>query len=199
MAKVKRIFVILFVFFFLCFFLNILSSYQNYNQYLELQKITDISWEKLDKTTLQNLANGVFPVAGNQYFISANWHAPREGGRIHLGIDIFAPEGTEVRAVMSGKVVKSGWLSLGGNRVLIKDQNGLYHYYAHLKGIRPEIKPGRKVKRGEVIGYVGHTGNADFTPDHLHYGLYAPGMRAVNPYNLLKYWEKNTVTLTTKP
>ncbi|GAV22696.1 M23 family metallopeptidase [Carboxydothermus pertinax] len=171
--------------------LKIVVSYKNYEQYLELKQIMDTPWEKLNKATLQKLADGVFPVAGKEYLISANWQAPREGGRIHLGIDIFAPEGTEVRATLSGTVEKTGWLPLGGNRVLIKDQSGLYHYYAHLKGIRPEIKPGRKIKKGEVIGYVGHTGNADFTPDHLHYGLYAPGMQAINPYNLLKYWENN--------
>jgi len=190
MKKIKKTIFVLGTFFLLFFLTKMVVYYLQYERYLSLKQLLDTPWTQLDKNALQKF-KGVFPVAGNDYFIAANWHAPREGNRIHLGIDIFAPEGTEVRASVSGTVEKAGWLPLGGNRVLIKDKLGFYHYYAHLKGIRPEIKPGRKVKQGDVIGYVGHTGNADFTPDHLHYGLYAPGMQAVNPYNLLKYWEKD--------
>jgi murein DD-endopeptidase MepM/ murein hydrolase activator NlpD len=123
----------------------------------------------------------VFPVdpSGNPKF-SDTWGAPRDEGRTHEGTDIFAPEGTPVLAVEEGKI-SAGGSKLGGLYVNLDTANGLRYYYAHLSGVAGHPWP-RKVKPGEVIGYVGHTGDAMHTASHLHFGMYPAGGGAINPY-----------------
>lgn len=129
----------------------------------------------------------IFPIEGGRGHFSNDWGAPRgdiAGGK-HLGNDIFAPKGTPVVAVTDGVVSKIGFQSVGGNRLWI---NGTF-YYAHLDHYAPGIKKGVKVKAGQVIGFVGNTGDARGTPYHLHFG-YSPdgsqGARWSNPYTLLR-------------
>jgi len=116
-----------------------------------------------------------------------SWHAPRSGGRVHEGIDIFAPEGTPIHAVAGGTVVKSfDGGDLGGVVVRIQGDDGRYYYYAHLKEGSPAdyVQVGKHVDAGEVIGEVGDTGNARGTGHHLHLGIRENG-EWVNPYPLL--------------
>ena len=126
----------------------------------------------------------VFPVdpAGKPKF-SDTWGAPRSGGRTHEGTDIFAPEDTPVLAVEDGKVSASS-TKLGGLNVQLDTADGTRYYYAHLSGVAGSGWP-RQVKAGEVIGYVGHTGDAQNTPPHLHFGIYPAGGGAVDPYDAL--------------
>lgn len=111
------------------------------------------------------------------------WHAPRNGGRRHEGIDIFAPRGTPVRSATEGVVLRVGTNRLGGRVVWVLGPGGQRHYYAHLSRFA-DVARGQRVAAGTLLGFVGATGNARGTPPHLHYGIYAAG-GAVNPYPLL--------------
>lgn len=110
------------------------------------------------------------------------WGGARSGGRTHQGIDIFAPRGTPVLSATDGLVTRVGTNALGGRVVWVLGPGRQMHYYAHLDRYA-DIRGGDIVRTGRVLGYVGNTGNAQGTPPHLHYGIYAGG--AINPYPLL--------------
>lgn len=124
----------------------------------------------------------VFPVAaeGRPSF-SDDWGAPRSGGRSHQGNDIFAPEGTPLLAVDDGRVF-FGTGSLGGNIARLEATDGARYIYSHLVAFEGEE---RAVKAGEVIGYVGNTGNAAGLPHHVHFEVHPDGGDAVNPFPML--------------
>lgn len=121
----------------------------------------------------------VCPVAGPNSFVDSFGY-PRSGGRTHEGIDLIAPYGTPVVAAHDGVVSRSS-NSLGGITAKVQASNGYITYYAHMSGYSDATG---SVRAGTVIGYVGSTGNAGST-NHLHFGLYAPGWVAVNPYQAL--------------
>ena len=115
--------------------------------------------------------------------IANTWHAPR-GERQHEGQDIFAPQGTPVLSATEGYIVNIGENNLGGQTVSVIGAGGRTYYYAHLDSYAPNIAEGDYVTKQTLLGYVGTTGNANGTPPHLHFGVYAPG-GAVNPLPLL--------------
>ncbi|QZA32726.1 M23 family metallopeptidase [Hydrogenibacillus sp. N12] len=113
------------------------------------------------------------------YSYTNTWGQPRGfgGRRFHEGADIFAPYGTPVRSATYGVVEVAGWNVYGGWRVGIRDLNNIYYYYAHLSGFAPGVRPGKIVRPGEVIGYVGSSGygppgTQGKFPPHLHFGMY---------------------------
>jgi murein DD-endopeptidase MepM/ murein hydrolase activator NlpD len=114
-----------------------------------------------------------------------SWGAPRSGGRRHRGIDIFARRDTPILSPVDGLVLDVGHDRLGGNVVKILGPGGQVHYFAHLERFGP-LRERRWIARGEVVGYVGDSGNARGTPPHLHYGIYELPGRAVNPFPLLR-------------
>ena len=116
--------------------------------------------------------------------LTDTWGAARSEGRKHEGIDIFAERGTPIHTSTHGIVRKVGIDRLGGNVVSIIGPGGAGHYYAHLEAYA-DITEGDWVEQGDIIGYVGDSGNAKGTPTHLHYGIYING-KAVNPYPLLQ-------------
>lgn len=116
--------------------------------------------------------------------LTDTWGGARSQGRTHEGIDIFAPRGTPIQATTQGIVSKVGENNLGGRVVVIIGPGGAAHYYAHLEDYA-DISPNDWVNSGDIIGYVGDSGNAKGTPTHVHYGIYINGS-AVNPYPLLQ-------------
>jgi peptidoglycan LD-endopeptidase LytH len=116
----------------------------------------------------------VCPIQGSAY--SDTWGAPRSGGRSHKGVDMLAPMGVPLYAVVAG-TVSFGQNRLGGNAASLIGDNGNRYYYAHLASFEGE---GRRVEQGDVIGYNGDTGNARGTP-HLHFEIHPGRGLAVNP------------------
>lgn len=116
--------------------------------------------------------------------VADTFGAPRGGGRIHEGQDIFARRGTPVVSATNGYVWRMGYGSLGGNYVFIVGAGARRYYYAHLVGFAPGLAEGQLVGAGQVIGYVGNTGNAAYTPPHLHFGIYY-GSRRTGDYVII--------------
>lgn len=128
----------------------------------------------------------IFPVQGPCWFTDT-WQAPRSGGRVHQGVDIIAPSGKAVYAVADGTISRVFFDrpgSLGGNAIRLTAADGTYFHYAHFSKFGDGIEVGTKVKLGQVIGYVGSTGNSS-TP-HLHFEYHPNGGAAVNPYPIVK-------------
>ena len=136
------------------------------------------------------------PVAGVKMGdLSDTFSQARAGGaRLHDAIDIMAAEGTPVVAAADGTVEKL-FNSQGGGGITVyirsPDQRWIY-YYAHLQGYAPGLAEGQRVRRGQVIGRVGHTGNANPAGPHLHFAIHRmqPGEKwhqgaAINPFPLL--------------
>lgn len=117
--------------------------------------------------------------------LSNSWHDSRDGGvRLHKGIDIFAPRGTQVVAVADGIISYIGDQPKGGHCLWLTTENGASFYYAHFDRWAPGLYEGLEVQAGDLLGYVGNTGNARHTPAHLHFGI-NQNDEMVNPYPLL--------------
>lgn len=101
--------------------------------------------------------------------------------RAHHGIDYAASQGTPIRAVGDGVIQKAGWGGGYGNVVEIRHQRGYASRYAHMRGFAEGIRPGTRVRQGQLIGYVGTTGLS--TGPHLHYEFHMNG-RPVNPASI---------------
>jgi murein DD-endopeptidase MepM/ murein hydrolase activator NlpD len=127
-----------------------------------------------------NTRASLCPIYGPVAFVN-DWGAPRSGGRTHQGNDLFAQYGAPNIAVVSGQMeIELG--GLGGIAVWVHGDDGVSYYYAHLSRVEGIA---RRVARGEVIGYVGDTGNAAGGPPHTHFGIRSNGMM-VNPYPTLR-------------
>jgi murein DD-endopeptidase MepM/ murein hydrolase activator NlpD len=126
------------------------------------------------------------PVVGvRHHHLDDSWGAPRDGGdRRHRGIDIFAPRGTPIVAVMDGIISFIGDQPKGGHCIWLTTENGTSFYYAHLDRWAPGLYEGMEVENGDLLGYVGNTGNALTTPPHLHFGI-NQNDEMVNPYPVL--------------
>jgi murein DD-endopeptidase MepM/ murein hydrolase activator NlpD len=128
--------------------------------------------------------------------IANTWYAARGTDRVHEGQDIFAPRGTPIYSATSGYVYKVGENNLGGQTVSVIGDGGRVYYYAHLDSYAPGIAVGDQVTRQTLLGYVGTTGNAQGTPPHLHFGVYASN-GAINPLPLLV--DRTQTALSNRP
>ena len=131
------------------------------------------------------LVKGVCPVDEPNTFVDS-WGAPRSGGRRHQGVDLLAKRGTPVRAIHQGVLFRVGQGGLGGNYIWLRTPWDDEFYYAHLNDFASGIRSGVEVAQGDLIGYVGTTGNSPANIPHLHFEYHpiAQGGRAVNPYNV---------------
>lgn len=118
----------------------------------------------------------------------------RSGGRTHEAIDIHAPRGTPVVAVSDGTILRMRSGGLGGKHIFHLDEDGrTRYYYAHLDRWAEGLREGQRVKRGDTIGYVGDSGNAQPGDFHLHFSVallrdarqWWRGSTPLNPYALL--------------
>lgn len=125
-----------------------------------------------------------FPVGGTHDYTDT-WGAPRSGGRRHQGTDVFAAEGTPLVAVERGVLARVGTDDLGGTKLWLVGESGTQYYYAHLSAYAEGVAEGLVVGAGQVIGYVGHTGNARSTPPHLHFEVHPAGGDAIDSYPML--------------
>lgn len=117
--------------------------------------------------------------------LARSFDAPRSGGRRHRAIDIFAARNTPVRATTPGYVSSRAERSLGGRTISIIGPGGYRHYYAHLE-VWAGFDRGDFVEPGDVVGYVGNSGNARGGPTHLHYAIYRDDGAPLDPYPLLR-------------
>jgi len=144
-----------------------------------------------------------FPVSGGAGY-SNDWHAPRSGGRLHMGNDLFAPKHTPLVAVADGRV---SWLRiseegiLSGRMLTIRGDDGWSYRYIHLNNdnvgsddgqapanltVAPGIRLGARVTRGQVVAFVGDSGNAEGTAPHVHFEVLGADGAQVNPFPSLQ-------------
>jgi murein DD-endopeptidase MepM/ murein hydrolase activator NlpD len=137
----------------------------------------------------------VFPVYGPVEFTDT-FGAARADVSWHHGDDIFAPLGSPILAVAEGTVFSVGWNSIGGNRLWLRDREGNYFYYAHLAAFSTLAVEGARVHAGDVLGFVGNTGDAAGTPYHLHFEIHPVALLglgydgAVDPTSYLRHWQR---------
>ena len=123
-----------------------------------------------------------FPVQGMCFF-GDTWHAPRGGGRLHVGVDIIADQGKLLYAVADGEITKQFWDqpgALAGNGLRLTQPDGTYFIYLHMFAFAQGIELGTQVKAGDVIGFVGNTGSS--ATAHLHFEIHPGGGDPINPY-----------------
>lgn len=122
-----------------------------------------------------------------------DWLAPRAGGKIHLGHDLIAPMGTPVLAVTDGFVARvdrvdqytGGMTDRQGVALAMVSAQGERFFYAHMADIAPQLQPGSPVVTGQVIGWVGQTGDARMSVPHLHFEWRPDGRTYADPQPLV--------------
>lgn len=153
------------------------------------------SHQPLTETPPLGLRHYIFPVAGPSEYVDT-YGAFRSDvpGNWHHGDDIFAALGTPVVAVASGTINRVGWEKLGGWRLWVRDSVGDEFYYAHLSGYAPTDLRSNRVQAGDVIGFIGNTGDAFTTSPHLHFEIHPRQLLhlhydgAVDPTSYLNKW-----------
>ena len=146
-----------------------------------------------DLATLGIPQISVFPSQGRCSFVDS-WHEPRPGGRLHIGVDIIGPKGLALYAVVDGTITKmyGADSKLSGNALRLTAPDSTYFFYAHLDSFAPGITIGSTVRAGQIIGYMGATGNAGIS--HLHFEIHPGGGEAINPYPVIKALDACHVT-----
>jgi murein DD-endopeptidase MepM/ murein hydrolase activator NlpD len=126
---------------------------------------------------------------------------PRDGGRVHRAVDILAPRGTPILSADDGYVLRLSTSALGGICLYAADAEGrLVYYYAHMDHYHESMADGRRLAKGDTIGFVGTTGNAPKDVPHLHFqvmrmpadGHYWNG-EPINPYDVLVASDRSTL------
>jgi murein DD-endopeptidase MepM/ murein hydrolase activator NlpD len=136
----------------------------------------------------------VFPVYGPVSF-GDTFGAPRADETYHHGDDIFGSLGQPLLACTDGIVFSVGWNKIGGNRLWIVDREGNQFYYAHLSAFSTAVVDGAHVRAGQVVGFMGNTGDAEGTPYHLHFEVHPVSLLylgydgAVDPTPYLDAWK----------
>jgi murein DD-endopeptidase MepM/ murein hydrolase activator NlpD len=170
---------------------NLRAAIDSYRQEVNEKKVEDarIKRQQAEQSASRPGAAGgappastpgfICPVQGGASFIDS-WGFSRSGGRSHKGVDMFAPRGTPVVAVVDGRI-KFSSNSLGGLSTHLYTDNSTVYYYTHLDGHPSNVSSGQRVTKGTIVGYVGNSGNARYTSPHNHFEI-RPNGKAVNPY-----------------
>lgn len=138
--------------------------------------------ELSDADYLRALAMMV-PVAGTAPDRVPDTYGAGRGNRLHEAVDIMAPKGTPVLAAVDGEILRVSSNTLGGNTIYATDVGRRFvYYYAHLDRYADRTRVGERVRQGDVIGYVGTSGNAPANAPHLHFQV----MRMINTR---QWWE----------
>ncbi len=133
----------------------------------------------------------VFPVYGKHNY-GDTYGAFRADTGFHEGNDIFAAAGTPLVAVCDGSLNRVGTLPISGNRLWVKcSKTGDAFFYAHLSAFATDTRAGEKVHAGQVIGFLGSTGDAEQTPPHCHFEVHPGNGASVDPYPFLRAWESH--------
>ena len=135
----------------------------------------------------------LFPLPEAQRHGLRDAFSDKRGARVHEAVDLMAPRGTPVYAVENGRIAKLFKSVAGGNAIYQFDPSERYaYYYAHLDRYAPGLAEGKDVKRGEIIGFVGTSGNAAPDAPHLHFAIFKLGPerrwwkgQAIDPYPYL--------------
>jgi murein DD-endopeptidase MepM/ murein hydrolase activator NlpD len=136
----------------------------------------------------------VFPVYGSTSYIDS-YGASRSDVSYHHGVDIFGSLGQPLVACTDGIVFSVGWNKVGGNRLWIVDPAGNQFYYAHLSAFSTAAVNGAHVRAGQVVGFMGNTGDAEGTPYHLHFEVHPVSLLylgydgAVDPTPYVDAWK----------
>jgi murein DD-endopeptidase MepM/ murein hydrolase activator NlpD len=125
----------------------------------------------------------VCPVDGATTFRDS-WGEPRPDGRSHSGVDMIASSGTPLVAIETGVISQMSSHYAGGIGLYLQGDSGDRWYYAHLKGYASGISSGTRVVAGQLVGYVGATGNA--AGPHLHLARILSSGQYVNPYSVIR-------------
>lgn len=130
-------------------------------------------------------AQFVIPVAGVRHHdLRDSFGDPRSGGRSHEGIDIMAPRWSEAVAAVEGRIEAITTGARSGKALWIAGADGRSYFYAHLEAWAEGLRRGMRVRPGDLVGYVGNSGNAVDTPPHLHFEI-RDRRGVVNPYDEL--------------
>jgi murein DD-endopeptidase MepM/ murein hydrolase activator NlpD len=135
----------------------------------------------------------VFPIYGATSYIDS-FGAARSDVSYHHGDDVFGQLGEPLVACADGTIFSVGWNKVGGNRLWIRDAAGNEFYYAHLSAFSTAAVNGAHIRAGEVVGFMGNTGDAEGTPVHLHFEVHPVSLLylgydgAVDPTPYLKAW-----------
>lgn len=147
--------------------------------------------------TRASLGGYVFPVYGTAAFGDTfGASRPNVSGGWHHGEDIVAPLGTPLLAVTDGTLFSVGWNDIGGWRLWLRDAAGNEFYYAHLSAYSSLARNGQRVKAGDVIGFLGKSGDAESSIPHLHFEIHPADLLAlgydgvVAPYPFLVAWRR---------
>jgi peptidoglycan hydrolase-like protein with peptidoglycan-binding domain len=171
-----------------------LQKYQTANALTVTGTLTTQTAVKLGLVAPPAVTISVFPVQGLCSYENT-WHAPRGTDRKHLGVDIIAKEGNLLYAVAYGTITKLytvGTDKLAGNGVRLTTADGTYFFYGHMQKLADGITIGTKVKAGQVVGYVGKTGDTN-TP-HLHIEVHPLGGEAIDPTPVMAAVDACSVT-----
>jgi len=152
----------------------ILRGQENRLYYFDKKKYEghyDLNGKSIQKALMKSPINGARLSSG----FGMRKHPILGFNKMHRGTDFAAPKGTPVMASGNGKIIKAKWCGGGGNCIKIKHNSTYSTIYAHLSAFARGIRSGKRIKQGEIIGYVGSTGMS--TGPHLHYEVIENGKK----------------------
>ncbi|MFY9588607.1 MAG: M23 family metallopeptidase [Actinomycetota bacterium] len=174
--------------------LDIAGTARNTQHLLDLLGLVKPAGATLTQTELAR-GFGHFPVLGYVWYHN-DYGAPRYEPYFHLheGVDLFAVSGTPAAACVDGVIRKLADGSIGGISIWLDGDDGITYYYGHLTGYAPGVVAGKRVRMGDVLGFVGNTGVAQDTYPHLHFEVHPRGGLPVSPKPILDAWLNNAET-----